>query len=109
MAELNLTYSLKILVYLEAENLLADNIEEESDFEDHRDLHGQLEPSVPPGYPEAAVAVEDSPPPAVPPVADGGKHLHGKRSIHGSWLNHTWQKQHAGSPHTKFWMPSCFG
>ena len=37
MAELNLTYSLKILVYLEAENLLADNIEEESDFEDHRD------------------------------------------------------------------------
>ena len=66
--------------YPKAENLLADTIEQESDFEGHRDQHDQLEPRVPPGYPEEAIALEDSPPPAVPPVADAGKHLQAKRS-----------------------------
>lgn len=56
---------------IKAEELLADNIDQDSDFGEHLDEHDRLKPSMPAGYPAAAAALEASPPLPVPPVAAG--------------------------------------
>ena len=58
-------------VLIKAEELLADNIDQDSHFGEHLDEHGRLKPSMPAGYPVAAAALEASPPMPVPPVAAG--------------------------------------
>ena len=47
---------------IKAEELLADNIDQDSDFGEHLDEHDRLKPSMPAGYPAAAAALEASPP-----------------------------------------------
>ena len=56
---------------IKAEELLVDNIDQDSDFGEHHDDHDRLKPSMPAGYPLAAAALEASPPQPVPPVPSG--------------------------------------
>lgn len=54
------------------DRILAENIDEESDLGEHRDLHEDLKPNKPLEYNSAAAALEDCPPGPVPPADNAG-------------------------------------
>ena len=56
----------------QADRLLADDIDLDSEFGEHRDSHALMEPKEPPVYPEMNAALETSPPGPVPPLPDAG-------------------------------------
>lgn len=57
----------------EVNELLANDIDPDSDFGEHADSHAKLKPEMPSGFEGAAADIEDRPPLPVPPPESAGQ------------------------------------
>ena len=57
----------------QADQLLADDIDLDSEFGEHRESHAAMKPKEPSVYPNKSEELETSPPGPVPPLPDAGQ------------------------------------
>ena len=70
---------------LKVDVLLADDIDQESEFGEHREYHQKMKPTMPDGYVATAEDLRDCPPMPVPPAPSAGQPASVRGSLHAGF------------------------